>query len=509
MGTKKIELSIHTGYTAEELEKKIRKIVRAQEFTYRIDRKSLDARKKNSIKWALSVVVSAPEFKEEITPVPGFEIHYEKRKERITIVGSGPAGFFCAYVLQKAGFNTVIVERGSDVHTRKAGIEKFESGGRFDPVSNYAFGEGGAGTFSDGKLTSRTKKIAREKQFILESYVKAGAPEEILYMAHPHLGSDNLISIVKNLRNDYLDLGGKVAFSDRISSMDVKNSKVTSISSESKEYSADHFVFATGHSAYDTYRMLMKYGGRFRTKNFAIGSRAEHRQMLINKAQWGVETLPGVKAAEYRLTGRSGELPVYTFCMCPGGKIVPAAAFEKTNIVNGMSLYKRDGSFANAAVVAAVNLTRLLKKEIGAEEAMEWVEKLEESFYSFTRGYSAPFCSIRNFMDRKGSTPAPETSYPMGLTEAPLWEMLPPGIAESISASLKDFSGKIKGYETGIIMGLESKTSSPIQAVRENGSRLTGFENLCMIGEGSGYSGGIISSAVEGVKTAIEIIGKS
>ncbi len=509
MGTKKIELSIHTGYTAEELEKKIREIVKTDEFTYRIDRKSLDARKKNSIKWVLSVVVTSPGFRDEIPPFPELEITWQKRKEKITVVGSGPAGFFCAYILQKAGFNTVIVERGGDVKTRSAGIADFERTGIFNPVSNYAFGEGGAGTFSDGKLTSRTKRIAMEKQFILKSYVKAGAPEEILYMTHPHLGSDNLVSIVRNLRDDYLAIGGRIVFGEKIASMDVGDNKVASVFSASREYPGDHFVFATGHSAYDTYRMLMKYGGRFRIKNFAIGSRVEHSQILINKAQWGVEQLPGVKAAEYRLTSRNGELPVYTFCMCPGGKIVPAAAFEKTNIVNGMSLYKRDGTFANAAVVAAVNLTNLLKKEIEAEEAMEWVEKLEESFYSFTRGYSAPFCSIRNFMDRKGSTPAPETSYPMGLTEAPLWEMLPPGIAESISASLKDFSGKIKGYETGIIMGLESKTSSPIQAVRENGSRLTGFGNLYMIGEGSGYSGGIISSAVEGVKTAMEIIEKS
>ncbi len=509
MGSRKIELSLPTGYTEEDLEKKIRKIVKTGGFTYRIDRKSLDARKKDSIKWVLSVVVSAPGFKEEIPPVPGLEIPYEKRKEKITIVGSGPAGFFCALVLQKAGFDTVIVERGGDVRTRSEGIARFEETGRFDPVSNYAFGEGGAGTFSDGKLTSRTKRIAGEKQFILESYVKAGAPEEILYMAHPHLGSDNLASIVKRLRDEYTGLGGRVVFAEKISSMEVRSGKVLALNSESAEYPADRFVFATGHSAYDTYRMLIRYGGKFRTKNFAIGSRAEHSQRLINKAQWGKESLPGVKAAEYRLTcSRRETLPVYTFCMCPGGKIVPAAAFEDTNIVNGMSLYKRNGTFANAAVVAAVNLNTLLKKEVGAEEAMEWMETLERSFYSFAEGYSAPFCGIQNFMDRRGSTPAPETSYPMGLTEAPLWEMLPYPIAEAMSSALKDFSKKIRGYETGIIMGLESKTSSPVQAVRDSKGILEGFDNLYMIGEGSGYSGGIISSAVEGVKTAVRIAGE-
>jgi len=507
MGSRKIELAIHTGYSKEDLERKIRKIINTGDFTYRIDRKSLDARKKNAIKWMLSIVVTAAGFKEEITLNPGIEIPYRKRKDKITVVGSGPAGFFCAYVLQKAGFKTSIVERGGEVLSRSSGIKSFEKSGIFDPVHNYAFGEGGAGTFSDGKLTSRTKHISKEKHFILNTYVSAGAPEEILFMAHPHLGSDNLIKIVKNLRTMYEKEGGTILFNEKATDISVTGNNVLSLTTDKNEYPSKIIVFATGHSAYDTYRMLMKKGVAFRTKNFAIGSRVEHSQILINKAQWGTEKLPGVKAAEYRLTFNDKKsLPVYTFCMCPGGKVVPAGAFNDTNIVNGMSLYKRDGRFANAAVVAAVNLNTLLKREIGAVEAMAWVEELERSFYSFKGGYQAPFCGIENFMKRKGTIPAPETSYPMGLVEAPLWEMFPEEISGAMSAALKDFSRKIKGYGTGIIMGLESKTSSPIQAVRNSERKLEGFNNLYMIGEGSGYSGGIISSAVDGIKTAMNIL---
>ncbi len=508
MGSRKIELTIHTGYSKEDLERKIRKIVKTGDFTYRIDRKSLDARKKNAIKWVMSVAVSAPGFREELISALELVIPFRKRKEKVTIVGSGPAGFFCAYVLQKSGFSTVILERGGRVDKRQKDIEEFESTCRFNPVNNYAFGEGGAGTFSDGKLTSRTKHISKEKHFILNTYVSAGAPEEILYMAHPHLGSDNLITIVKNLRTMYEKDGGTILFNEKVDDISVTGNSVVSLTTDKNEYPSEIIVFATGHSAYDTYRMLMKRGVAFRTKNFAIGSRVEHPQILINKAQWGTETLPGIKAAEYRLTFNDKKnLPVYTFCMCPGGKIVPTGAFKDTNIVNGMSLYKRNGTFANAAVVAAVNLNTLLKREVSPEEAMKWVENLEKSFYSFSGGFSAPFCSIQNFMDRKGSVPAPETSYPMGLKEASLWDMFPAEISTSISGALNDFSRKIKGYETGIIMGLESKTSSPIQAVRDRERKLEGFNNLYMIGEGSGYSGGIISSAVEGVKTALRIAG--
>ena len=506
MGRKRIEITLHTGYSEQELIKKIGRSVKTDSFSYRIEKKSLDARKKDSITWKLRIIVSSNSLTGEIPDIPALSIPYKKRNKNVTVVGSGPAGFFCAYVLQLSGFKTTIIERGSDVVTRNSGIKEFEKSGIFDLQNNYAFGEGGAGTFSDGKLTSRTKNITREKLFILQTYVQAGAPEEILYMTHPHLGSDNLIRIVKNLRTAYLERGGTIRFGEQANDILLAGDTVLGIQTNVRELSSDTAVFAPGHSASDTYRMLMKKGVSFKTKNFAIGSRVEHPQRLINRAQWGVETLPGVKAAEYRLTYHNEtSLPVYTFCMCPGGRIVPAGAFPDLNIVNGMSLYNRSSPFANAACVAGVNLETLLEKEVSAEDALRWVEHLERSFHTYTGNYAAPACSIRDFIGRKDPDLKTATSYPLGLKNAPLWELFPEKIADSLAQALTIFSRKIRGFDSGIILGLESKTSAPVQVIRDTERRCAGFENLYLIGEGSGYSGGIISSAVEGVKTAFQL----
>jgi uncharacterized FAD-dependent dehydrogenase len=253
--------------------------------------------------------------------------------------------------------------------------------------------------------------------------------------------------------------------------------------------------------------MLIRRGVRFRTKNFAIGSRVEHPQELINMAQWGRASLPGVKAAEYRLTSqREGGLPVYTFCMCPGGIVVPASAYAHINIVNGMSRYKRNGKFANAACVVGVHPDRLVGREATPQEALDWLEHLEESFHRYSDGFEAPFSGIRDFIDGKGPSKPVESSYPLGLKPAALWDLLPSEVSSSIREGLKDFSRKIKGFETGSIMGLESKTSSPIQVLREKDGRCAGFGNLYMVGEGSGHSGGIISSGADGIKAAMNIV---
>jgi uncharacterized FAD-dependent dehydrogenase len=253
--------------------------------------------------------------------------------------------------------------------------------------------------------------------------------------------------------------------------------------------------------------MLIERGVQFRTKNFAIGSRIEHPQELINTAQWGRPTLPGVKAAEYRLTASEKEyLPVFTFCMCPGGTVVPAAAYSDTNIVNGMSRYRRDGHFANAACVAGINLSQLLGKEILPLEALDWLGALEQKFYQYSSRYQAPFATISGFIDKKLPKGPIDTSYPLGLDPAPLWDMLPQQVSHSLAHGLKIFSRKLKGFETGIILGLESKTSSPLQALRDEAGRCQGFTNLYLAGEGSGWSGGIISSGVDGIRTAMAVI---
>jgi uncharacterized protein len=510
LGFREIPLKLPTNYTDDALKAAIGKQLGIRDFTWQIENKSLDARKKSNIHWLIKVGVLSEELHGgEPFVYPSLAVPKKQRNTRVLVVGSGPAGFFTAMVLQKAGFKTILIERGSMVDRRSAGIREFESTGTFDPINNYAFGEGGAGTFSDGKLTSRTKNVAREKQFILSSYIQAGAPKEIEYLAHPHLGTDHLRHIVVNLRKEFEDIGGEMRFETLLTDLIIREGRVVAALTSAGEIPTDVMVIAPGHSAHETYRMLIRNKVRFRTKNFAIGCRVEHPQELINTAQWGRASLPGIKAAEYRLTAKGeGGLPVYTFCMCPGGKVVPATAYETANIVNGMSRYKRSGRFANAACVAGFNLESLLGKSIEPLEALDWLGDLEHRFFQYAKGYQAPFVTIDGFIRRKTSFGTIDSSYPLGLTPAPLWDLLPAEISRSLAQGLSVFSKKLKGFETGIILGLESKTSSPLQVLREPDRLCQGFSNLYLAGEGSGWSGGIISSGVDGIRTALAIIEK-
>lgn len=506
MNYKDLSLKLPPNYSDSELRSLISKKVNLKDYSFEIIKKSLDARKKGNIYWLLNVRVISGNLKgENYIPNEEIPIPYKKRNKKVVIIGSGPAGMFAALFLQKAGFTVTVLERGAEVDSRGERIANFEQTGIFDANANYAFGEGGAGTFSDGKLTSRSKRISRERAFIMDAYIRAGAPEEIKYLAHPHLGSDNLKIIVKNLRHEFLRDGGTIEFESFADDLTVKDGTVKTVKTSDKEYQSDFLIAASGHSSYETYRMLMQHGVGFRVKNYALGSRVEHRQELINEAQWGVSSLDGVKAAEYRLTANiDGMLPVYTFCMCPGGIIVPATAYADTNIVNGMSNYARNGVFANSALVSSVNLSNLLSREVSAQEALEWTETLERSFYSDR--YSVPACTIKDFLNKTSSYSVSESSYPLDLSPAPLWDMLPERISESLREGLKVFTRKLKGFDEGMIMGLESKTSAPIQAIRAAGGLCNGFSNLYMAGEGSGYAGGIISSATDGIKTSLDIL---
>lgn len=508
MGFKTFSLKLPTDFTTEQLRSKISRELHIRDFSFHIENKSLDARNKAKIHWLVQVVVNSPEIKtnEELTD-SNLSIPYKSRKEQVFVVGSGPAGFFAAFVLQKAGYNVTVIERGSQVDKRGKSILNFERTGVFDPQNNYAFGEGGAGTFSDGKLTSRSKHISLEKTFILKSYVAAGAPAEIQYMTHPHLGTDNLRKIVANLRTQFENLGGKILFETMLTDILVKNSKVTEIVTSAGNIHVDALFIAPGHSAYETYEMLIARGVPFRTKNFAIGSRMEHRQEVINVAQWGCPELPGVKAAEYRVTSPAdGKHQVFSFCMCPGGIVVPAAAYPETNIVNGMSFYSRGGKFANAACVAGIHPDELAGKTVSATDALGNLRKLEEKFYRFAQSYSAPSCSIKGFLQMKPDNEKLQSSFPLGLNPAPLWEILPASVVRAMQSGLLDFNRKMRGFDTGNLIGLESKTSSPVQVVREPNGKCEGFENLYIIGEGSGFAGGIISSAADGVKAAMGMI---
>lgn len=506
MGFQTVNLKMPAGYSDEQLRSRIGKMLRIRNFSFQIEHKSLDARNKPQVWWQIRAGVSSPEIMGGEVPVATeLEIPSVKNRLPVVVVGSGPAGFFAAFVLQKAGYRVTLVERGSEVNTRSRAVGKFEQTGYFDSRNNYAFGEGGAGTFSDGKLTSRSKHISAEKQFIIKTYIRAGAPPEIEYLAYPHLGTDNLRKIVRNLRLFFEDMGGTILFDTMLLDIGVKNGKVNRAITSAGEIDCSAMFIAPGHSAYETYRMLMKRGVPFRTKNFALGSRMEHRQEVINLAQWGHKQLPGVKAAEYRLTSQAdGNHPVFSFCMCPGGIVVPAAAYAGTNIVNGMSYYNRNGGFANAACVAGVHPGELAGKDVTPYEALELVENLEKSFYSLTGNYSAPVCSISDFLEKRQRQTSFESSYPLGLVPAPLWQLLPASVAESMQVGLSDFIRKMKGFETGILLGLESKTSSPVQVLRHPDGKTEGFENLYIAGEGSGYAGGIISSAADGIKAAMK-----
>ena len=496
-----------TDYTPDDLQKAVGNLLRIRDFNHRIEHKSLEARARSRIHWVLQLVVPSPEIKGPPVASPAsLSIPHKKREGRVAIVGSGPAGIFAGLVLQRAGFRTLLLERGSEVGIRSKAVRDFETTGVFNPHDNYAFGEGGAGTFSDGKLTSRSKRISMEKQFILESYVRAGAPKEIVYLAHPHLGTDNLTRITRHLREEYQQSGGEILFNTRLDDLIIQGSRVGEIVTTQGTLDVSEVIIGCGHSAYETLRMLIRNGVAFQTKNFALGCRVEHAQEIINRAQWGRSGLPGVKAAEYRLSSQPvGGLPVYTFCMCPGGTVVPAAAYRESNIVNGMSRYWRDGAFANAACVAAVNMDDLVGRETNPSEALDWLESLERRFYTEASGYGAPFSTIDDFINSRMSEDVVPSSYPLGLIPAPLNELLPNIVAASLRMGLQECCRKIRGCREGSILGLESKTSSPIQVLREKSGLCDGFSNLYVVGEGSGWAGGIISSGADGIRAALAL----
>ena len=511
MKNSEIVIEMPPGFDSEMLRDELSQKVDSAEFAFRIDKQSLDARKKHNIHWRLKVTVGKDDAAlNETDETPKLDIKHAKRDKRVVVVGSGPAGFFAAFVLQKAGFTTTLLERGCEVATRAQGIAEFEKTAEFNPKCNYAFGEGGAGTFSDGKLTSRGKRIAAEREFIMSSYISAGAPAEIACMAHPHLGTDNIRRIVTKLRKEFEDNGGTTLFETTLTGLKVDGRRVVEAVTDKGAIETDYCYVAPGLAAYDTYRTLLDAGVPFEAKEFAIGHRVEHPQRMINKVQWGAEEVPGLKAAEYRLTAKPADaFPVYTFCMCPGGKIVPSAAFADSQTVNGMSSYARDGEFANAGCVAAIHPSALCidNSNPTASEALDALKEIEANFAAFGGGFAAPFCSVHDFIRRRMPSEMPETSYPMEMVPAALWNLLPRPVSSSIRKGLQEFNRKIHGFKYGMIMGLESKTSAPVRVLRDRDSMLAdGFDNLFVVGEGSGWAGGIVSSAADGIKAAMKIL---
>ncbi len=510
MGYRELEFTIPVTASDQDIETLIKKKchISSGDYSWHLLRKSLDARKRNNIVWKIRVAVISRTIKGGEKPVRQvLTIPSAPTSFTVAVIGSGPAGIFAATVLSEAGASVSLFERGKPVVERIAAIEQFEQQALFDPAANYAFGEGGAGTFSDGKLTSRSKHISAERNYITEHYIAAGAPEEIRWLTHPHIGSDNLRTIAINMRKDLIKQGVTFHFSAHVTNLKRDLNRYIVTVNQEKEYGPfDAVIVATGHSAYDTHRMLMRLGVPFRPKPFAIGVRVEHPQELINRGRWHAPTLPGVKAADYRMTfsSKQGD-SVYTFCMCPGGKIVPAAAFPERNIVNGMSMYARDGFFANSAVVSAVHPTQLTADQ-SAETMIGLLDALEHDMFRRMNGYAAPTNTISAFLNEKIAKTIPESSYPFPLTPFDFDSFLPAGIAKKIRAALANFSQKIPRFNEGIIVGLETKTSAPIQVLRDTSGTIPGLPHLMVCGEGSGWSGGIISSAADGIKSAITLL---
>ncbi len=508
MGSKFLNLHLPVEYSDEDIRSVIRKKLRISNFTFAIDLKSLDARQPRNIHWQVRLMVISDELKtEENEQIERFEIPFRKRNIRVAVAGSGPAGFFTAEVLQKAGFQVTIFERGASVEDREMAVRTFENENKFSENANYAYGEGGAGTFSDGKLTSRTKGISAMKQYVLNRYVESGAPGEITYLAKPHIGSNILRNVVLNLRKDFLQRGGEIFFNSEITHF-IPYGKRIKLETKSGIFECDVLVWATGHSAYDSFRMLISNGIQFQAKPFALGVRVEHEQKIINQAMWKKPEIKSLKSAEYALRWQGAESEAaYSFCMCPGGKVVQASPKSGLSIVNGMSNYQRNSPFANSAVVVPVTPVDFCKHEPSVSEMLDRLEELEQNFWNISHSFTIPANRISSFLQRKVTNKIPETSYSHGVFAFDFTTIFSAKVVDQLRSGLRHFSEKIRGFDEGVMMGLESKTSCAVQVVREeqNGP-CAGFGNIYVAGEGSGFSGGIISSAVDGMKTALHIM---
>lgn len=486
-----------------ELKKLCERKLRAPCAYFRILKKSLDARDKAEIKWVYTVECSE---KPVIRPPREFE-KITKPAPRVYIAGAGPAGLFCALRLLDHGIRPVVVERGKPVEERARDVEIFRSGGALDPESNIQFGEGGAGTFSDGKLNTQTNSPLNRE--VLERFVEAGAPAEIAYLGKPHIGSDRLRGVVANMRARILREGGQIRFSSRLTDVKFRDGKLCAVQINGEWEDADELALAIGHSARDTFETLLARGFVVEQKEFAAGVRIEHLQSRVGRAQYG-SGYEGLPAADYKLVSHAGERAAFTFCMCPGGVVVPAASEEGGFVVNGMSDYARDGRNANSALVVQVK-----REDFGSEHPLAGVEfqrRMERAAFRASGGYRAPVQLVGDFLADKESyyfgevTPTCST----GTSFAPVQAYLPPVLVFSLKAALPDMNGKLAGFSAfdAVLSGVESRTSSPVRIVRGEDLAAVGKEGVYPCGEGCGYAGGITSAAADGLRVAYSIARK-
>jgi uncharacterized FAD-dependent dehydrogenase len=467
-------------------------------------RRSIDARRKQPVYRILSEIYVNE------APVPEKKIIYEsvKTDKKVIIVGCGPAGMFGALRLIELGIKPIIIERGKDVQTRRKDLRAIQQDHLVNPDSNYCFGEGGAGTYSDGKLYTRSTKRGDVKK-ILRIFVQHGATTDIMVDAHPHIGSNKLPAVVKAMRDTIQNCSGEIHFNSRVTDFIIKGDKIIGvIVNEIDEYTGDAVILATGHSARDIYYLLHKHNIKIEPKPFAIGVRIEHPQELINEIQYhSKDKNPYLPAASYNLACDVNGRGVYSFCMCPGGIIVPAATAPGEIVVNGMSLSKRDSPFANSGFVASVNEKDYSKYQKKYPfSGLELQQEIEQhSFELANNTQCAPAQRVTDFISGKLSQSLPRSSYIPGLTSAALHMELPDFIVKGLKKALFIFDKKMKGYlsEDAIIVATESRTSSPIRILRDKKSFMhPDVYGLFPAGEGAGYAGGIVSAAIDGENCA-------
>jgi uncharacterized protein len=510
----------------EELKIKVEKklnISQEQFKSFRIVKESIDARKKNAIKINYSVEVTCENEENIVRKAKDndiriqeknynaeFQFGTKKMNERPIIVGMGPAGLFAGLLMAQKGYRPIIIERGEDVDKRTESINNFWNNRELNVNSNVQFGEGGAGTFSDGKLTTRIKDSRCD--YVLEELIKAGAPEEIGYIGKPHIGTDILKIVVKNIRETIKELGGEVRFSSKFEDIIIKDNKLKEIVVNGERIPCENLILSIGHSARDTYEMLFNRGIFMSPKPFAIGARIEHLQSLIDENQYGkYATHPKLRAADYRLSYTSEKLDrsIYSFCMCPGGHVVAAASEEKTVVVNGMSYYKRDGDNANSAIVVSVG-----PKDFPTNHPLSGIE-FQRHYESLAyrvggESYNAPSQLVGDFLKDRKSTKLGNVkpTYSPDITFGNLKECLPVYVIEALKEALPVFDNKIKGYagNSAILTGIETRTSAPVRIDRNENLQSISVNGLYPCGEGAGYAGGIVSAAVDGLKVAETIM---
>lgn len=434
----------------------------------------------------------------------------------VIVIGSGPAGMFASLRLLMEGFKPVILERGKDVHGRKIDQAAISREGTVNPDSNFCFGEGGAGTFSDGKLFTRSSKRGDIRE-VLAQLVAFGADPSILIDAHPHIGSDKLPAIVENIRKCIVEHGGEYHFGCRVTDISRSSGQWIATCSDGQSFGAEDIILATGHSARDIYEMFHSKGWEIEAKGFALGVRAEHPQSLINKIQYHGKYQPYMPTAEYSFVQQveinGVSRGVFSFCMCPGGLLVPAATSPGEVVLNGMSNSERNSKWANAGIVVSVEPEDILAEypeysEYGPLAMMKFQSDVEKNMFMFSESLKAPAQRMMDFCRRKPSADLPRSSYFAGTCNAPLHELLPESVSLRLKYAFPQINYKMRGYYTNdaLLLGVESRTSSPVRIPRDPETlQHISQERLYPAGEGAGYAGGIVSSALDGIRCAMKI----